>query len=87
MSRCSCEFKIFSSIDEALIYEAEQIANRQYHPLYYYILLQNDEEVIIKNLDDLFTYNFSSSSIKLVNGIVDEDNNGYTVYINLEYIH
>ena len=55
-----------------------------HQPLYYYVLLTNNTEIEFSNTNQMYDYvSKNHTEIKIVNGIVDEDCNGYTVFMNI----
>lgn len=74
------------SIENLLICEQEQVQSGSHVPLYYYVALIDGTTTTYRNFDNLKNYVLTNYNlIKIINGIVDEDANGYTIFINNFY--
>lgn len=61
----------------------DKVENAKHFPLYYYILLKNKTDTTIESFDNMTKYlKENLINIEMVNGIVDEDCNGYNVFQN-----
>lgn len=60
-------------------HEKYLVSTKKHQPLYYYVVLKNNKNKKLK-LSDFDNYvSKNIDKIKILNGIVDEDANGYTV--------
>ena len=70
-------------IHQSLQIESNKVNSGRHEPLLYLIYMRNEQCIEKRNITDVMNYieHFDENTVYAIHGIVDEDYNGYNVYI------